>query len=96
MRRYETIGAAQDEMQKVWNYDYGSVMSDDRLFNVTLYADVSGTWRRFIVGPLDAALATQFLVLDGDRWAVEEVRRVVIGSTFSELPEELFPEIHVW
>ena len=96
MRRYESVGMAQDEMQKTWNYDFGSVMSNDRLFNVTLYADVAGTWRRFIVGPLDAALATQLFVLDGDRWAIEEVNRVIIGSTFSELPEELFPEIHVW
>lgn len=96
MRQYETVGMAQAEMQKIWNYDFGSVMSDDRLFNVTLYADVDGTWRRFIIGPLDAALATEFFVLDGDRWSIEEVRRVIVGSDFLRIPQELFPEIHVW
>lgn len=96
MRRYETVGMVQNEIQRTWNFDFGSVMSDSRLFNVTLYADVAGTWRRFIVGPLDVRLAKQLLMLDGDNWAVEEVRRVIIGSTFADLPDELFPEIHVW
>lgn len=96
MRRYETVSTAQNEMQRIWNFDLGSVMSDNRLFNVTLYADVAGTWRRFIVGPLNARFAKQFLALDGDSWAVEEVRRVVIGSTFNDLSDELFPVVHVW
>lgn len=96
MRRYETVGTAQNEMQRIWNFDFGSVISDSRLFNVTLYADVAGTWRRFIIGPLDARLARQFLALDGDSWAIEEVRRVVVGSTFNDLSGELFPEIVVW
>lgn len=96
MRRYETVEEAQDEMQKVWDYDYGAVTSDERLFNVTLYADVSNTWRRFIIGPLDAALVAQFFVLDGDRWAIEDVRRVIIGSSLSSMPYERYPEICVW
>lgn len=96
MRRYETVGLAQNEMQNVWHGDYGMVTSDERLFNVILYADVSGTWRRFIIGPLDAALVAEFFVLDGDRWAIEDVRRVIVGSSLSSLPEERYPEICVW
>lgn len=91
MRTYDTPEEVHDELNKIWNDDLDAASYGSRLFTVTFYASVKGVWRRCIAGPVDAALATQLLCADDDSFAIEEVRRVMLGDSVL-----VYPELQIW
>lgn len=95
MKVYDSTAEVRDELYKIWGPGDDHVCYGTRLFNVTFYANVREVWRRCIVGPVDGALATELLCADGHSFAVEEVRRVVVGSTTGVQPL-IHPGLQIW
>lgn len=95
MKVYGSTSEIRDELYKIWGSGCDPVSYDTRFFNVTFYANVQGVWRRCIVGPVDGALATELLCADGHSFAVEEVRRVVIGKSVNAASLR-HPELRIW
>lgn len=95
MKVYDSTSEVRDELYKIWGADCNHVSYCTRFFNVTFYAKVREVWRRCIVGPVDGALATKLLCADGNSFAVEEVRRVVVGKS-ANTASLRHPELRIW
>lgn len=89
MKVYDSTVEVRDEVNNILSDDiwaYG-----ERFFNVTFYANVKDVWRRCIVGPVDSSQATELMCSDDHSFAIEEVRRVVLGGSAL-----VYPELQIW